>query len=235
MVSARSGLPRRWFSARAVSVNNAKGRGARGAHGRCGDRSVASIDSSAAGRRRRRCSPRSSSPTSPCRGRKPHRQLGQIGRRIAEAVLHIGRDRQIGGGDDAPRACVSASSRVNSPSRRPSTPAAAPLEVASASKPRPASSFAEPTSHGLGMTKARGPAWSSRRRRALSAVEVGMAGIVAARARRLPSASAVTRREPGHPARHAAAPQPVPRFPRFIPPRPAAILTAPGSALTFAR
>ena len=53
--------------------------------------------------------------------------------------------------------CASASSRLTLPSRRPSTPAWAPLDVASAGKPRAASARAEPPSHALAMTNARGP------------------------------------------------------------------------------
>ena len=66
------------------------------------------------------------------------------------------------------RACASVSSRLSSPSRRPSTPAAAPLEVAMASKPSPASRRAEPASQALGMMKVPGRWCSARKRLALS-------------------------------------------------------------------
>ena len=55
------------------------------------------------------------------------------------------------------RALASDSSRVTLPSRLPSTPALAPLEVASAGKPSAARTRAEPASHGLAITNARGP------------------------------------------------------------------------------
>src|SRR6516162_6116163 len=50
------------------------------------------------------------------------------------------------------------------PSRRPSTPAEAPLEVASAGKPSPARIRAEPASHALAIRKNPG-AWCSARNR----------------------------------------------------------------------
>src|SRR5688572_878400 len=53
------------------------------------------------------------------------------------------------------RACSSASSRVTMPSRLPSVPACAPLDVASAWKPRPARTRAEPASQAFAMTKQR--------------------------------------------------------------------------------
>ncbi len=58
---------------------------------------------------------------------------------------------------DHGRACSIASSRLISPSRRPNVLAKAPLEVASASKPIPARTRAEPTSHTLAKMKAPGP------------------------------------------------------------------------------
>ena len=67
------------------------------------------------------------------------------------------------------RACASASVRVTRPSRRPSAPAQAPLDVASAAKPSPASTRADPPSHGFGITNAPGPSWSARNRAAFSA------------------------------------------------------------------
>src|SRR5215471_19197632 len=51
--------------------------------------------------------------------------------------------------------------------------AAAALEVASASNPSPARTFAEPMSHGFGMTK-QGPRWSSRKRLAFSLCAAGI-------------------------------------------------------------
>src|SRR6185312_2318174 len=65
-------------------------------------------------------------------------------------------------------ACASASSRVTLPSRRPNVPAEAPLEVASAWKPRPARSLAEPASQGFAMTNARDPACRASNRCAFS-------------------------------------------------------------------
>ena len=52
-------------------------------------------------------------------------------------------------------ACARASSRVTRPSRLPSVPACAPLEVASAWKPRPARMRADPASQAFAMTKQR--------------------------------------------------------------------------------
>ncbi len=66
------------------------------------------------------------------------------------------------------RACASASSRVTLPSRRPSVPAQAPLDVARAAKPSPARTRAEPASQGLGITKALDRSCSARKRTALS-------------------------------------------------------------------
>src|SRR5262249_1261900 len=60
------------------------------------------------------------------------------------------------------RACISASSRVTLPSRRPSRPADAPLEVASAANPNAAIILAEPPSHTLAMTNASGAACRAR-------------------------------------------------------------------------
>src|SRR5258706_2865494 len=68
-------------------------------------------------------------------------------------------------------ACALASSGVTRPSRRPRTPADAPLEVASATNPRPASTRAEPASQGFAITKADGPSWSFLKRAALSACD----------------------------------------------------------------
>src|SRR5471032_638214 len=66
-------------------------------------------------------------------------------------------------------ALARASSRLTLPSRLPSTPALAPLDVASASKPMPASMRAEPPSHGLAITKAPGASCRARNFLALSA------------------------------------------------------------------
>ena len=66
------------------------------------------------------------------------------------------------------RACASASSRVTLPSRRPSMPAEAPLDVASAWKPSAVRMRAEPASHGFGITNAPGDSCSFRNASALS-------------------------------------------------------------------
>jgi hypothetical protein len=50
------------------------------------------------------------------------------------------------------RACSTTSSRVTSPSCRPSVKAKPALVVASASNPSAPNTFAEPASHGFGMT-----------------------------------------------------------------------------------
>ena len=55
------------------------------------------------------------------------------------------------------RADANASSRLSSPSFRPSTVAAAPLDVANASNPSPISMRADAASHGFGMTKVPAP------------------------------------------------------------------------------
>ena len=84
---------------------------------------------------------------------KPFSRSAETGRAVAATMA---------------RACASASSRVTFPSRRPSVPAQAPLDVASAAKPSPARTRAEPASHGLGITKAPGRSWRARNRAALS-------------------------------------------------------------------
>jgi hypothetical protein len=55
------------------------------------------------------------------------------------------------------RACASAWSRLILPSRVPYAQADAPLEVASAAKPRPARTRADPALQTLAMTNARVP------------------------------------------------------------------------------
>src|SRR6266446_1792691 len=84
---------------------------------------------------------------------KPFSRSAETGRSVASTMA---------------RPCASASSRVTLPSRRPRTPAAAPLEVASAWKPSPARMRADPASQGLGITKTPGASWSARNRAALS-------------------------------------------------------------------
>src|SRR5271169_4940935 len=70
---------------------------------------------------------------------KPFSRSAETGRSVAPQIT---------------RGWVNASSRVTLPSRRPSTPAEAPLEVASAANPSPAIIRAEPPSHTLAMTNA---------------------------------------------------------------------------------
>ena len=65
--------------------------------------------------------------------------------------------------------CWTSSSRATRPSRRPSAHAKPALVVASASAPQEARSFAEPTSHGFGITKIPSRAWSSAKRARRSA------------------------------------------------------------------
>ena len=84
---------------------------------------------------------------------KPFSRSAETGRSVAAAM--------------APQ-CASASSRVTAPSRRPSTPACAPLEVASAGNPSAARARAEPASHAFAITNARGPRCRARRVAALS-------------------------------------------------------------------
>ena len=76
------------------------------------------------------------------------------------------------------RQCASASSRVTLPSRRPSVPASAPLEVASAWKPSAARMRAEPASHGFGITNAPGASWRARKRAAFSLWLTVMMGLL---------------------------------------------------------
>src|ERR1017187_2406394 len=65
-------------------------------------------------------------------------------------------------------ACAMHSLRATRPSRLPSTAAEAALEVASALKPRAASTRAEPASQGLGIRKAPGPWCRALKRAALA-------------------------------------------------------------------
>src|SRR5258708_36121975 len=95
---------------------------------------------------------------------KPRSRSADTGRSVASTIA---------------RACASASSRVTCPSRRPNVPADAPLDVASAMKPKPASTRAEPASHGFPMTNAFDPWCSALKRAAFSACE----GITARRPR----------------------------------------------------
>src|SRR6516164_5990925 len=71
------------------------------------------------------------------------------------------------------------------PSRRPSTPAEAPLEVASAGKPSPARIRAEPASHALAMTKNPGAWCNARNRSAFSCWLDVISGLLANRVVRL--------------------------------------------------
>ncbi len=72
---------------------------------------------------------------------KPFSRSAETGRSVASQMI---------------RACAIASSRVTFPSRRPSVPAEAPEEVASAANPSDAIMRAEPPSQTLAMTKAPG-------------------------------------------------------------------------------
>src|SRR5262249_13816614 len=71
---------------------------------------------------------------------KPFSRSAETGRSVASTMA---------------RAWARASSRCTLPSRRPRMPAEAPLEVASAGKPRPARMRAEPASQGVGITRGR--------------------------------------------------------------------------------
>ena len=97
MVSSRSGLPRRKFSQRAVSVNG-NGKRARRLHRR-GDALHGLRRSRTGAARRRRWQSSIEPPTRPAFAGQADGQRG-IGRRIAEAVLQVGCHRQIGGLDD---------------------------------------------------------------------------------------------------------------------------------------
>ena len=147
MVSSRSGLPRRKFSERAVSV---KGNGrARAACDRGGDalrRPGRCRRAACPGRRWRLRSSRR--PARPLPRAGSSRPRPQANRRSPSP------DRRTRAGRSprrSTRACASASSRVMLPvepaeRRRPH----APLEVASAWKPRPVSTRAEPPSQAFG-------------------------------------------------------------------------------------
>ena len=137
-----------WFSARAV---RAKGKSsARAASAAAATRSTAwsSSYSRPAGR-----SPRSSRRPPPPRqrARSPPPRRG-----LAVAVLEVDRHGSSSPGSSA--TCATTSSRVASPSRRPSVYANPELVVASASNPSAARTRAEPASHGLGMTNG-SPSW----------------------------------------------------------------------------
>src|SRR5262249_7967977 len=93
---------------------------------------------------------------------KPFSRSAETGRSVAATMA---------------RAWASASSRATLPSRRPSTPAAAPLDVASAWKPSAARARAEPASPGVGITKAPGPSWRAGNRMALSLWVAVMGGV----------------------------------------------------------
>src|SRR6516225_392833 len=89
---------------------------------------------------------------------KPFSRSAETGRSVASAIM---------------REWASASSRVSPWSLLPMAAAAAALEVASASNPSPARTFAEPTSHGFGMTK-HGARWSLLKRLAFSLCAAGI-------------------------------------------------------------
>ena len=86
------------------------------------------------------------------------------------AVLEVDRDRH-----SSPRStastCRTTSSSAALPSARPIVNAKPELVVASALKPSDSSTFAEPVSHGLGMTNG-SPACSARNAAPFSAVVV---------------------------------------------------------------
>ena len=159
-MSSRSGLPRMWFSARAVSVNG--NRAPRRLDGRGDPLDGVSELVDPAGRGR---SPRSS------RRRRPPPRPGDRVRRVlgrgAVAVLEVDRDREVGRLVER-RTCARRPRRASTPpSRRPSVKAKPELVVASASKPSAARTRAEPASHGFGMTNG-SPSWSALNAAALS-------------------------------------------------------------------
>src|SRR3954470_20834772 len=164
MVSARSGLPRRKFSLRAVSMKGkptcfaactaARTRSTAAENSNSGLSLLPVASSIEQPTRPASAASRTVSATTAGESPKPFSRSAETGRSVASTMM---------------RTCASASSRVMRPSRRPSTPAAAPLEVASAWKPRPARMRAEPPSQGFGMTNAPGPSWSCLKRAALSA------------------------------------------------------------------
>ena len=105
-------------------------------------------------------------------GCEPDRRSNDV-RRVAETLLEVGGDGDVRRRADRAR-LRQASARVTAPSRRPSTFADAPLEVASASNPSPASRRAEPASQTFAITNARGCACRAWNFVALSCWLVGM-------------------------------------------------------------
>ncbi len=99
MVSARSGLPRRWFSARAVSVNgNGSSRAACAAAAMRWTEQLDRIQPPI----RRAAAILDRTADQPGLRRKAHGERG-IGGCVAEAVFHVGRDRQRRRRDDVAR------------------------------------------------------------------------------------------------------------------------------------
>ena len=98
-------------------------------------------------------------------GGEPDRLRHRFGS-VAEAVLEVGRHRQVGRLDDRARVGerLRRGSPLPAPSRRPSVKARPALVVVSASKPSDARMRAVPASHGFGTTNAPGRACSARNR-----------------------------------------------------------------------
>src|SRR5690348_1221097 len=94
---------------------------------------------------------------------KPFSRSAETGRSVASQIT---------------RAWAIASSRVTRPSRRPSKPAEAPLEVANAAKPSPAIIRAEPPSQTLATTNVPGASCSARKTFALSDWVTGIGNLL---------------------------------------------------------
>jgi hypothetical protein len=163
-----SGLPRMWFSARAVRVKGTS-RACAGLHGRRHAPGgvlervdpaarVVVLDRGADGAGARR------------RARWPRARPGAV---APVAVLEF--DREPAGSSPDQGAACSTTSSSGPPARRarPMVKAKPELVLASALKPRPARTLAEPASHGLGMTNG-SPSCSARKSAPFSCCVGGM-------------------------------------------------------------
>ncbi len=112
-----------------------------------------------------RSSPRSSSPAAPAVVQQPDGLCDAVEVAVVgEAPLAVDVEREIGRSRERPDVLDELVARPPVRRPRPIDQAKPALVVASASKPAPASNLAEPTSHGLGITKTCARAWRSKKR-----------------------------------------------------------------------